>query len=101
MFEGEYTPGNQRLAKLVAIVAGPVGGLRKNFLGRLIQPLSWGLFPGAAVICSGIGGHVDGRSSQRNTALSTGHPISYLPARAGCCPIEGFYGGREVVRFGF
>ena len=56
MFESQYRTTDQRLAELVAEVAGTIGCFDQNLFGSLIQPLAYrkDFFPGTIFVCTGI-----------------------------------------------
>ena len=99
VLEGEQRTADQRLSELVAKVAGTIGGLDKNLLRRLIQPLAHGqdIFPSTPLICAWIAGHVDGCTCNRPRALTTTHTVANLTASTCRGTIEWLHGCGEVV----
>ena len=103
MLEGEHRPCDERLAELVAEVAGAVAGLDENLLGRLVEPLPDGqnLLPFVFFRCSWVARHIHRCACDGPGAGAAAHAVAYLAACAGAGSVEGFHGGREVVRLGF
>ena len=103
MFESQQTTVDKGLAELIAEVGGAVGGLDEDLLRGLIEPLARldVLLPLTALLCAGIGGHIDGSTRQRQAALTTGQTVADLAARTRGSAVERLHGGREVMRLGF
>ena len=61
VLEGEHRATDQRLAELVAEVAGTVRGLDQNLLRGLVEPFAHGqqLLPFTPFVGAGVGGHID------------------------------------------
>ncbi|CCX63388.1 putative uncharacterized protein [Bacteroides sp. CAG:598] len=102
MLEGQHRTADERLAELVAEVAGAVRRLDEDLLGCLIQPFAHGqdFFPLASFLRAGVGGHVDGRTCDGPGTLSTTHTVADFTTRTRRCAVERLHGGGEVVRLG-
>ena len=113
MLEGEHRTADERLAELIAEVAGTVRSLDQYLLRRLIQPLPDGqqllptiLAPRTShlvprLFAPRIARHIDGRAGNGPRTRSATHTVANLTARTGSGTVEGFYGSGEVVRLGF
>ncbi len=103
VLKGEQRAAHQRLAKLVAEVAGAVGGLDEYLLGCLVQPGAWrhgALLPQALCLGARIAGHVHSCAGQGQAGPAAAQAVAYLAAAARGSPVEGLYRGGEVVGLG-
>ena len=102
MFKSQHRARDERLAKLVAEVAGTIGGLYKNLLRTLVQPFPYrqnGL-PRPFAVESAVSGHVDGRAGYGPRTDATAHTVADFATRTGRGTVKRLNSCREVVGLG-
>ena len=103
MLEGEHAATDQRLAKLVAEIAGAVRGFYQQIDGWMIEPRTLGvlLLPRAGSFQARVARHVHSSAGQGHAAGAAGHAVANFAARSGSSAVERLYRSGEIVRLGF
>ncbi len=102
VLEGEQRAADERLAELVAEVAGAVRRLDEDVLRSLVKPgaLLHPLLPVAPSFGTRIGGHVDRGARHGESALAARDAVADFAAGSGRGAVERLHGGGEVVGLG-
>ena len=103
VFKGQDGSADQRLSEFIPEIRGAVGGFNQDVHRGLVQPLAFRnvVFPGPAILQSGISGHVHSRAGKRDGAFPSGQPVPYLSPRSGRGTVEGFHGCGKIMGLRF